>query len=232
MRHDADRHWLFHGGGLARNRQEKRIRRFLRTRTKWHRLELRENREDVIPAASVVAHLTRPPAQRLRLDRQRGIHCGLCLLRRSAPVRTFGTTGATGTSTADSAVVTPHRSIPGGAYKGRDFRVVCPGWTRYTPERGGAHTIFFIAPSSRFRRRGLVDAALVAVLYQGVLRRSEAAALTWRDVTEATTDDGLFLTIRQSKTKSPNPRRRGAGGMTPEFRSRPPLPRSPASSRG
>ena len=55
------------------------------------------------------------------------------------------------------------------------------------------------------------------------LRRSEAAALTWRDVTEATTDDSLLLTIRQSKTKSTNPRRRGAGGTTPEFRSRPRL---------
>ena len=135
---------------------------------------------------------------------------------------TFGTTGATGTSTAERAVVTPHRSIP-GAYSGRDFRLACPGWPRYTPDSGGAHTIFFIAPSSTFRRRGLVDAARAAVLVQGGLRRSEAAALTWRDVTEATTDDSLLLTIRQSKTKSTNPRRRGAGGTTPEFRSRPRL---------
>ena len=54
-------------------------------------------------------------------------------------------------------------------------------------------------------------------MFQGGLRRSEAAALTWRDVTEATTEDGLLLTIRQSKTTFTNPRRRGAGGTTPEF---------------
>ena len=50
------------------------------------------------------------------------------------------------------------------------------------------------------RRRGLMDAALAGVLFHGGLRRSEAAALTWRDVTEATTEDGLLLAIRQSKT--------------------------------
>ena len=96
-------------------------------------------------------------------------------------------------------MVTPRRSIP-GAYSGRDIRVACPGWTPYTPDSGGAHTIFLIAQSSTFRRRGLVDAALAVVLFHGGLRRSEAAARTWRDVTEATTEDGLPLAIRQSKT--------------------------------
>ena len=38
------------------------------------------------------------------------------------------------------------------------------------------------------------------VLFQGGLRRSEAAAITWGDVSEATTEDGLLLAIRQSKT--------------------------------
>ena len=95
-------------------------------------------------------------------------------------------------------MVTPHRSIP-GAYEGRGFRVACPGWTRYTPDSGGAHTIFIIAQSSTFRRRGLVDATLAAVLFQGGSRRSEAAALTWQDVAEATTDDGPLLTIRSKR---------------------------------
>ena len=38
------------------------------------------------------------------------------------------------------------------------------------------------------------------VLFQGGLRRNEAAAITWGDVSEATTEDGLLLAIRQSKT--------------------------------
>ena len=50
-------------------------------------------------------------------------------------------------------------------------------------------------------RRGLVDIALCAVMADGGLRRSEAAALVWGDV--ARTDDGSGrVTIRQSKTDS------------------------------
>ena len=49
------------------------------------------------------------------------------------------------------------------------------------------------------RRRGLVDIALVLVMQNAGLRRSEAAALTWADV--ATWEDGSGrITIRRSKT--------------------------------
>ena len=49
------------------------------------------------------------------------------------------------------------------------------------------------------RRRGLVDVALCAVMADGGLRRSEAAALRWEDV-ERTGDGSGRLTIRRSKT--------------------------------
>ena len=49
-------------------------------------------------------------------------------------------------------------------------------------------------------RRGAVDKALAAVLFQGGLRRSEAAALEWRDVAPATTAGAILLTVRRSKT--------------------------------
>ena len=49
-------------------------------------------------------------------------------------------------------------------------------------------------------RRGALDKALAAVLFQGALRRSEAAALEWRDVAPATTAGAILLTVRRSKT--------------------------------
>ena len=51
----------------------------------------------------------------------------------------------------------------------------------------------------RARRRGLADSALCAALFYAGLRRSEAAALAWGDVEEATDGSGL-LTVRKSKT--------------------------------
>ena len=48
------------------------------------------------------------------------------------------------------------------------------------------------------RRRGLVDIALVAAMRDGLLRRSEAQALTWGDLDLS--DQGGYLTIRRSKT--------------------------------
>ena len=38
------------------------------------------------------------------------------------------------------------------------------------------------------------------MLFQGGLRRSEAAAVEWRDVTPATTEGGILVTVRRSKT--------------------------------
>ena len=49
------------------------------------------------------------------------------------------------------------------------------------------------------RRRGAVDVALVSVMRDALLRRSEAAALTWKDVTFLA-DGTARLAIRRSKT--------------------------------
>ena len=49
------------------------------------------------------------------------------------------------------------------------------------------------------RKRGAVDVALVSVMRDALLRRSEAAALTWKDVTFLA-DGTARLTIRRSKT--------------------------------
>ena len=55
--------------------------------------------------------------------------------------------------------------------------------------------------AKRATRRGVVDAAIVAVLFQGGLRRSEAAALEWRDVEPAPATEGaLLVRVRRSKT--------------------------------
>ena len=52
----------------------------------------------------------------------------------------------------------------------------------------------------RAMRRSLVDAALVAVLFLGALRRAEAAALTWGDVDSAADGRGIVICVRYSKT--------------------------------
>ena len=49
-------------------------------------------------------------------------------------------------------------------------------------------------------RRSALDKVLAAVLFQGGLRRSEAAALEWRDVVPAATEDAMLVTVRRSKT--------------------------------
>ena len=48
--------------------------------------------------------------------------------------------------------------------------------------------------------RGAVDKALVGLLFQGGLRRSEAAALRWADVQDATDGRGIVVYVRRSKT--------------------------------
>ena len=54
--------------------------------------------------------------------------------------------------------------------------------------------------AERAARRSRVDAALVAVLFLGGLRRSEAAALTWGDVEDASDGHALLIHVRSSKT--------------------------------
>ena len=51
----------------------------------------------------------------------------------------------------------------------------------------------------RARARGQVDIALCAVMFDGLLRRSEAAVLTWNDIARAADGSGR-LTVRRSKT--------------------------------
>ena len=50
------------------------------------------------------------------------------------------------------------------------------------------------------QRRGLMDIALVAVLFMGALRVSEAAALRWSDVVETDDGTGAYIWVRRSKT--------------------------------
>ncbi len=53
--------------------------------------------------------------------------------------------------------------------------------------------------ASTARRRGRVDIALVSVMRDAMLRRSEAAALTWADV-EFRSDGSARVTVRRSKS--------------------------------
>ena len=48
--------------------------------------------------------------------------------------------------------------------------------------------------------RGAVDRVIAAVLFQGGLRRSEAAGLRWADVSDASDGRAVLLQVRQSKT--------------------------------
>ena len=51
-------------------------------------------------------------------------------------------------------------------------------------------------PANRCR----VDRALIGVLFQSGLRRSEAAALEWRDVKPGAEPGTMLITVRRSKT--------------------------------
>lgn len=68
--------------------------------------------------------------------------------------------------------------------------------TACTPRvgRGGK-----IETEARARARGQVDIALCAVMFDGMLRRSEAADLTWADIAPVADGSGR-LTVRHSKT--------------------------------
>ncbi len=48
--------------------------------------------------------------------------------------------------------------------------------------------------------RAAVDKAIASLLFQGGLRRSEAAALTWADVTRAADGEGVLVRVRRSKS--------------------------------
>ena len=57
-------------------------------------------------------------------------------------------------------------------------------------------------------RRGLVDGAVVALVFHGALRRGEVAALRWADVDLSAGGDIVVVTVPGSKT---NPAEDGAG---------------------
>ena len=75
-----------------------------------------------------------------------------------------------------------------------------------------AQTMLAVAPNPRPRgrggqestgqavRRGLVDAVIVALLFQAGLRRSEAARLAWGDIGDAEDSDGHLIDVRFSKS--------------------------------
>ena len=70
-------------------------------------------------------------------------------------------------------------------------------------------------------RRGLVDGAIVALLFHGALRRSEVAALCWADVDFRDGDD-VVVTVRRSKSDPTGERadvRRLVGGCAAAVRS-------------
>ena len=50
------------------------------------------------------------------------------------------------------------------------------------------------------QRRGIVDAAIVAVLFQAGLRRCEAKALVWADIEDAADGEGVLVHVRASKS--------------------------------
>ena len=56
-----------------------------------------------------------------------------------------------------------------------------------------------IESKTQARTRGRIDIALCAVMFDGLLRRAEAAALTWNDIARAADGSGR-LTVRRSKT--------------------------------
>ncbi len=70
------------------------------------------------------------------------------------------------------------------------------------------------------KRRGLVDAAIVALLFHGALRRSEVAALRWADI-ELTAGGDVVVTVRCSTTNQtgePPDVRRLVGGCAAALR--------------
>ena len=70
-------------------------------------------------------------------------------------------------------------------------------------------------------RRGLVDGAIVALLFHGALRRSEVASLHWADVDFSDGDD-VVVTVRRSKSDPTGGRadvRRLVGGCASAVRS-------------
>ena len=71
--------------------------------------------------------------------------------------------------------------------------------TACRPRAGGGEVRQRRESAEAAKRRGLVDIALCAVMRDGLLRREEAAVLTWGDI-DFKADGSALLTIRRSKT--------------------------------
>ena len=72
--------------------------------------------------------------------------------------------------------------------------------------------------------RGRLDGVIAGLLFMAGMRRSEVAALEWRDVTDATDGAGVLVAVRQSKT---NPA--GDTADLPTSRTAPPAPCGPCA---
>ena len=65
-----------------------------------------------------------------------------------------------------------------------------------TPRRIGRRT----ETAEQAEQRGAIDNAVTALLFMGALRRSEAAALRWGDVTRGSDGSGILIRVAKSKT--------------------------------
>ena len=77
-----------------------------------------------------------------------------------------------------------------------EFAAIVAHARRGDPRKVGRHT----ETAATAKARGDMDAAIAGVLFQAGLRRSEAAALEWRDVAPASIPGAVTITVRQSKT--------------------------------
>ena len=132
-----------------------------------------------------------------------------------------GRAPATATAALVVAAVTFRATLAGTTVRGPQTARVLAGFRRDGADRGrgqaapltadGLAAILATADRPRRTGRGLetpataarrggLDKALAAVLFQGGLRRSEAAVLEWRDVVSVATGGAVLVTVRRSKT--------------------------------
>ena len=104
-----------------------------------------------------------------------------------------GTSGADGTKTDESR----DEDHPEPARGGATHRAVAPPSS--PPASAPRRTGRGLERPKTAERRGLVDSAIVALLFHGALRRSEVAALCWADVDFSDGDD-VVVTVRRAKT--------------------------------
>ena len=158
-----------------------------------------QHRHRVFPAdpAAIAAYLT---------DRAAG--------RWSPPERRGGPAGAAKVATLRAAEIGDPTATPGVREVIRGLARDCAAPQRQAQGLTADECAALISrstyprklPSGRIetaraaRRRGQADAAIAGLLFQGALRRSEAAALKWGDIEE--TEAGILVHVRRSKTNA------------------------------